>query len=292
MRLLPLALLALLPAAALAGPWTPEPGGGYAKAGLTFLPGVGLFRGPEAVEADGVGNPALYGYYQEVAVSTYGELGLAKGLAATLQWTPLRTFLLADPVDGVGGWVSVGEPAVGLRAQPVQAGPFALALQGHVRAPTSSNDPVAPVHAVTDGNPQVGELRIASGVWEFEAGVHVGLGLPKLYLAAYGAAQKRTGGWDSVLLWGIEGGTRLGKKKKTLARVKLYGHHPLGDGDAPYHRSPSGIGNGTRYIAFTLEFDRELQDGWFVGVSLAGGVAPVARQTGGPVIGASFARTF
>jgi len=283
---------ALFPTAAVAGPWAAEPGGGYAKIGVTWLPGVGLFRGPEAVDADGLENPVLYGFYQEVAVSTYAELGLARRLTATLQWTPVRSFLLADPVDGTGAWVTVGEPRVGLRAQAVQAGPFALSLEGHVTAPTTGNDPVASVHAVTDGNPRVGELRVATGVWEFEAALHAGVGLKGLYLAFHGAAQKRTGGWDSVLRWGIEAGTKVGKRKLTHTRVKLYGFHPLGDGTAPYHRSPSGLGNGTTYVAFTVEIDRELPDGWFVGVSLAGGVAPVVRQTGGPVIGGSVARRF
>jgi hypothetical protein len=272
----------LAPFNAAAGPWTPDPGGGYAKFGATWLPGIGFFGGPEGGE---LAAPVLYGPYHELAAHTWIELGLAPRLAGVLAWSPLRAFLLDDSIDGFSAHASVGEPGFGLRGQLVQAGPFALSLEGLVRAPTSSNAEVARVHAATGERELAGGLRIATGVWEGSGGVSAGVGLPALYATASVGATGRGGGWDSVLTWTAEVGTDLGKGKLTHGRVRIAGFHPLGDGSAPYHRSPSGIGNGTGYVAFTLELEREIGRGWALGGSLAGGLGPVTRQTGGPVLG-------
>ena len=124
---LALALLASTATPAHAGPWTHGPGGGYAKAWFSLLPGVGWSRE--------LGSPPeLTGYYQEAFVGTYAEIGFAPRLDATLHWTPLRTFLLVDSVDAPTVAASVGEPAVGLRWQAVQAGREGL-LHRHEQVP-------------------------------------------------------------------------------------------------------------------------------------------------------------
>ena len=94
----------------------------------------------------------------------------------------------------------------------------------------------------------------------------------------------RSGGWDTVLVWSAEVGRTTGARGLGSLRLKLGGNHPLGNGEAPYHDSVSGIGNGTSYAGFTIEYDRKVSEHWFVGFSLAGGLGPVWRQTGGPVI--------
>lgn len=278
-------LAALLWAApAAAGPWTHDPGHGYAKAWLSLLPGVGWSE-------DLGSTPALYGYYQETFLGTYAELGVLPRLDATLHWTPVRTFLLVDAVEKPTFAVSVGEPALGLRWQAAQVGRFALALEGQLRLPAESNAPVATVHSATTGEP-IGALRIANGVGEAQAGLSMGLGLDRLY-AAWGLwATRRGGGFDSVLSWSAEIGTDVGRNKRWSVRLRLAGRHGLRDGSAPYHQSPSGIGNGTEYVGFTLEGDYRLAEGLWLGLSLAGGLGPVVRQTGGPQLALGISRTF
>ena len=284
MRTLALLVALLWTSPAAAGPWTHGPGHGYAKAWLSLLPGVGW-------SADLGSAPELYGYYQETFLGTYAELGFGPRLDATLHWAPVRTFLLVDAVDAPTFAVSTGEPALGLRWQAVQVKRFALAIEGQLRIPAESNAPVATVHSATTQQP-IGELRIANGVWEAQAGVSMGLGLDRLY-AAWGVwAMKRGGGFDSVLSWSAEIGSDIGRHKRWSVRVRLGGRHSLRDGSAPYHTSPSGIGNGTEYVGFTLEGDYRLADGLWLGLSLAGGLGPVVRQTGGPQLALGLSREF
>ncbi len=280
-----LSLLAalLMAPAAHAGPWTHGPGGGYAKAWFSLLPGVGWSRE--------LGSPPeLTGYYQEAFVGTYAEIGFAPRLDATLHWTPLRTFLLVDSVDAPTVAASVGEPAVGLRWQAVQAGRFAMAFEVLLRAPTQSNAPVAAVHNVA--GEEVGQLRIASGVFEAQGGLSMGLGFDRLYLAWGAWAMKRGGGFDSVITWSAEAGTDAGKHKRWSVRLRVAGRHGLRDGSAAYHQSPSGMGNGTEYVAFTLEGDYRLVEGLWLGLSLGGGLGPVVRQIGGPQLALSLSHRF
>ncbi len=277
-----LSLLAAVPCAA--GPWTHGPDHGYAKAWLSLLPGVGWSRelGSE---------PALIGYYQETFLGTYAELGVLPRLDATFHWTPVRTYRLVDAADRPTFAASTGEPAVGLRWQPVQAGRFVAALEGQIRFPGQSNAPVAVVHSATDGG-VVGALRVASGVFEAQLGLSMGLGFDRFYAAWGVQAMKRGGGFDSVLLWSAEAGTDVGRKKRWSVRVRVGGRHGLRDGTAPYHESPSGIGNGTEYVAFTLEGDCRLREGLWFGLSLGGGLGPVVRQIGGPQLAVSMSQRF
>lgn len=267
----------LLPAAARAGAWTPEPGGGYAKVQARWLPGIGWFE-------DAASTPVLYGVYNEVFLGGfYAELGLAPRLSLAAHSDGVRLFFLQDPRDGtVSSHVSFGEPTLTLTLQPVQAGRFALSVAGHVKAPSAPNDVVADVVSL-DGE-VIGGLRIGTGVLEGGLTVHAGVGLGRAYIAASVGGVGRGGGWDSVIQWSAEGGVDVGKTRATHLRLRLAGLHPLGDGTAPYHRSPSGIGNGTSYVGFTIEVERTVSERVALGFSLAGGLAPVRRQTGGPVI--------
>ncbi len=281
------ALALLLPATSAAGPWTPAPGHGYAKAWVHWLPGVGWFAEPGS-------EPAFYGFYSEVAAGTYAELGVAEGVAVVAHWMPLRTYLLADPRAGVPAQLhaSVGEPLVGIKLRPVRVKRFVLGVEAGVRAPTGRNLPVQEVVSVADGNPKLGDLRIDSGAWDVTGGLSAGLGFDKWYGAAAVAWTWRSEGYDSVLTWSVEAGRGLGTKGLWSARLRISGQHALGDGTAPYHASPSGLGNGTTVVAFTLEAERKVADGWWLGFSVAGGLAPVIRQTGGPAITGFVAHAF
>jgi len=277
---------------AVAGPWVPDPGHGYAKAWVRWLPGVGYFPGPEAAD-QGVEGPQLVGAYHEVSLGLYGEYGLCRGIAVVAHWNPVRTFLLEDTRDQDARLhVSTGEPRLGVRVHLAHKGRFTLAAEGNVTAPLSPGEPVQPVYSALANKAQVGQLRTATGVWEVHGGLAAGLGLDALYLAASVGAIAKSAGFDSVVVWTAEGGRRFGKRERWQARLRLQGYHPLGDGSAAYHSSPSGLGNGTHYVAFTLEADYELRPGLMLGLSVAGGVYPVLRQSGGPVLVASVARVF
>jgi len=277
------AVLAASPATA--GPWTPEPGGGYAKVWLHWLPGFGYMPGPEAAD-DGIAGPQLYGVYQEIGVGAYAELGLVDGVALVAHWMPVRTFLLGDPRPGSSTrfHASVGEPGLGLRVRAARHKRFVLGFDALLKAPTGRGRPVQEVYGVADGNPRIGALQIDAGAWDAAVGASAGLGFDRFYFAASAAWTWRSAGYDSVLDWSVEHGRALGARGLWSGRIRVAGHHPLGDGDAPYHASPSGIGNGTAYIGFTLEAERLVAPDWWLGFSLAGGLAPVIRQTGGPAI--------
>jgi len=272
-------------APAAAGPWVPEPGTGYAKIGLRWLPGFFYFPGPEHAAEQGWSGPQAYGAYHELFVETYAELGIAPGVAVTFGDQVLRTFLLADPRTGeIGAHASPGEPGLGLRVSLIRAGPFASSAEVLGRAPLVAGAPVQPVIGTAEGHPTVGALQIATGVWEVQGVLAAGLGWARGYVAWSVGLVGRGGGYDTLLLWSVEGGRPLGQRGRVQGRLRFTGQHPLGDGDAPYHRSPSGIGNGTRFVAFTVEIERQLSEHVALGGSLAGGMGPLARQTGGPVL--------
>jgi len=272
-------LLLLLPATAAGGPWTPEPGGGYAKVQVRWLPGVGYFSG--LGEA-----PSLYGVYNEIFLGGFFvEVGLLPRVSASLAGDGVRLFFLQDPRDNsVSSHASFGEPTLTVTVQPIQAGRFALSVAGFVRVPGAPNTPVAEVVSLADGNPVVGQLRVGTGVIEGGGTLSAGVGLGRVYLAASAGVLGRGGGWDTVLQWSAEAGLSVGKAQRTQLRLRLSGFHPLKNGTAGYHDSPSGIGNGTAYTGFALEVDRKITDLLSAGFSFAGGLGGVVRQTGGPVI--------
>ena len=268
---------AVWPVTATAGPWTPEPGGGYAKVQARWLPGIGWFGEPDAP-------PVMYGIYNEVFLGGfYAEVGLVPRLSIAAHSDGVRLFFLQDPRDdSVSSHVSFGEPTLTMTVQPVQAGRFALSVAAHIKAPGAPNDVVADVVSL-DGD-VIGGLRVGTGVLEGGLTVNAGLGFGRVYFAGSVGGVGRGGGWDSVLQWSAEGGFDVGKALATHLRVRLAGFHPLGNGTTPYHASPSGIGNGTAYVAFTIEVERRISERVALGFSVAGGLAPVRRQTGGPVL--------
>jgi hypothetical protein len=273
----------LSPSAASAGPWVPEPGEGYAKLWVKWLYGFGL--------RDGDGTYYELGTYNELFVSTYGEVGLVRNLAMYWHTDLLRTFYLEDLTTGSPDvHAGPGDPALGFRYQLVSAGRFVSAIEAFTRAPLASGDPVQPVLSREEGNPQIGELRIGAGAWDVGGGVSVGYGWDRFYAAASGAVIYRSEGYDDVITWTAEGGYNGGNG--FAIRARLTGFHSLGNGSAPYPLSPSGQGNGTNYVGFAIETDWELWPTTFVGVTFEGGIAAIRRQTGGPVIDVYVAKKF
>jgi hypothetical protein len=252
---------------------------------LRWLPAFLWSPGPERADETSVEDRILYGPYNEVFMGTYWEHGLLPRTAFWVHWEPARAFVLSDPVrDTTTVHPGVGEPTLGLRGTFVQKGPFALGGEVGVTFPLLDNRVVDEVHSLADGNPRIAELRTGTGVWDVTPQVSFGAGFARMYVAGGFGVKARSGGWDTVLVWNAEVGRSVGPKRKGTLRVKLAGHHPVGNGSAPYHDSVSGIGNGTSYAGFTIEYDRSLGEHWSLGFSLAGGLGPIQRQTGGPVL--------
>lgn len=270
-----LAVLSLARPVAHAGPWTPEPGHGYLKLWLKWLPGFGYHAG----------NGTTYGYgsYHELFFSGYGELGIAPRLALTLHAPFVQSFLLADPRSGVmSSHVGVGDPALGVRWQALKLGRFAAALEARVRAPLGQSDPVQTVYGTDAGNPEIGALRIGSGVWDLEADLDFGYGWDRVYLAGAAGAIARTGGYAPAFVWSAEVGAKF--SDHWSGRVRLSGYHSIGTGSAAPGESPSGIGNATSYSGVALEGEWTFIPRWQLGVTLEGGLLGIRRQTGGPVV--------
>lgn len=278
-----LSLILLLPASAAAQAWVPEPGHGYVKGDVRWLPGLGHHPTAPEGPAPFVTVPQMFGDYHELFFEVYGELGVAPGVSAWLASQGLRLFFLGDPRGGqTQAHASLGEPELGFRFRLLQRGRFVLTAEARLKAPTGSNHAVQGVYATAEGHEQIGNLRIATGVWEAGVGLHAGLGLPRLWLGAGITLVGAGGGWDRVVQWYVKLVRPL--KKRWEVRLRLAGRHPLGDGRAPYHDSPSGIGNGTRYVAFTAEWVKQIEGGPGLGFSVAGAFATSMRQTSGPVI--------
>ena len=258
-----------------AGPWTPEPGHGYAKLWLKWLPGFGYHAGDGATHG--------FGSYHELFFSGYGELGIAPRVALTLHAPFLQSYCLEDPRSGtVSSHVGVGDPALGVRWQALKLGRFAGALELRVRAPLGEREPVQTVYGTDAGNPAVGELRIGAGVWDLEADLDFGYGWDRVYLAGAFGAIARTGGFDDVIVWSAEIGARF--SDHWSGRVRLHGYHSVRNGTEPRAESPSGTGNGTTYTGFALEGEWTFVPKWQLGLTFEGGLLGVRRQTGGPVV--------
>jgi hypothetical protein len=269
------AFVFLVSATANAGAWTPEPGDGYLKIREKWLPGIGYHSGD--------GRTLDYGTYHELSLEAYAEIGIVSGLAATLHAPLVNAFVLGDPrTDKTTGHVSVGDPAIGLRGRVLRAGRFVLSIESSLRIPFASSDPVQTVYGAEAGHPAIGALRVGTGVFDALGGVLFGYGWDRAYVGGSFGFVYRTGGFDDVLVWSLEGGGRL--SERWSARLRFVGWHPVVRGDAPEDESPSGLGNGTQYIAFAIEADVRLGDRWFLGMTLEGGVAEIRRQTGGPVL--------
>jgi len=288
--------LCLLPSRALAGPWSPAPGHGYAKLWLKWLPGFSY--------NDGEGNATDYGTYHEVFLNGYGELGVLPRLAATLHFPFAQLFSLEDTRSGkTERHFTVGDPALGLRYQALSLGRFAASLEGFVRSPLAPAGRQQPVYAkqatpvtdpdtgiTTDVKQQIGDLRIGTGVFDVYGGAALGYAWDRVYVAGSGGYMVRTGGYDDTINWTAEvGGTYSARFQ---GRLRVSGVNPLTNGTAPRANSPSGIGNSTRYIGFSIENEYQFRPRWFAGLGLQGGGPLLRRQSGGPVIDLYVATSF
>lgn len=284
--LLALAPNALLPDRAAAGPWAPDQGHGYTKLWLKYLFGYGYF--------DGQGAFHEYGFYQELFLSAYAEVGVIDRVALILHAPVLQSFHLEDPRDG--SWeshVGPGDPTLSVRWQFLQAERFAMGAELGVRAPFARPGRVQPVYSREEGNRRLGALEIGTGVWDFPLTIAAGYGADDFYLAGSVGWMMRTDGFDHVFLWSLEGGTTVEGRVGIRGRVVGYHSVPVYfDPGAPRHESPSGIGNGTSYIGFAIEVDWQVEPNWFVGFTGEGGLGYLVRQTGGPVLTLYVARRF
>ncbi len=152
-----------------------------------------------------------------------------------------------------------------------------------VRAPLATGDEVQPVYSTDTGNPEIGQLRLGSGSWDFPLELSLGYGFDNgFYLAGSGGYMIRSEDYDHVVLWTAEGGMSF--PSGFGLRGRFTGFHSIGNGSTPGHTSPSGQGNGTTYVGFAIETDWQFVDNWYVGVAFEGGFFLVRRQAGGPVI--------
>ena len=274
----------LMPAAsAAAGPWTPEPGEGYAKLWVKWLPGFGYH--------DGRGDTIDYGAYHELFVATYGEVGLADGLALTWHSDLLRTFVLEDPRTGASEThLAPGDPALGLRWRFLSLDRFVAAVEASARVPLAKDDDVQTVYAAEGGNPPIGALRVGSGVFDLTGLVTAGYGWDRVYVSGGAGWVARTGGYDHALVWTAEAGMSF--HEDWSGRVRASGYHSVRTGDEPRDESPSGMGNGASYTGLALEGEWQFVERWYLGLTLEGGLFAIRRQTGGPVVSLFVATRF
>ena len=281
-RLTIILLCIAVPAPAVAGAWAPQPGSGYAKLWAKWLLGFGYH--------DGSGETISLGSYHEVAANAYGEFGLLPGLGIWLHAPLLQVFLLEDTrVGEVQSHFSPGDPTLGLTWQFLDSGRMAASFEVGARAPVADGEPVQDVFSAEGDKPQVGALRVGLGVWDVIAGLSWGIGFGNAYAAASLRGIYRTGDFDTVLTWSVEAGGNAGKWG---LRGRLIGWHPLDNGTAIRHETPSGIANGTSYAAIVLEADYPLNDAWRVGMSVEGGVCCVRRQIGGAPVSLYFSTVY
>ncbi len=259
---------------ASAGPWTPEPGHGYAKLWISWLPGVGYHAGD--------GQTYDYGPYHELRIAGYAEMGLVDRVALTLHAPLLNTYVLTNPrSDDTEVHASLGDWALGVRWNFLKTGRLLTALDMGVRFPMASSRPIQDVYASSEGMPQIGQLRAGPGVLDTWAALSMGLGFDGYYFTSLIGYTHRTDSFDDVLDWSIEFGVRY---EWWSGRIRILGHHPVDTGDALRTDSPNGANNGTRYIAFALENEIQVVEDWYIGLGFEGGIGAVSRQTGGIVL--------
>lgn len=281
-----LAGLCLAAAPAHAGPWIPDPGHGYLKLWARWLAGFGYHA------ADGSTIP--YGAYHEVSLNAYAEVGVGAGFMVWANSPFVSTFTLSDPRAGgeTRAHVAFGDSTAGARYGIVRRGPFRFSVGAFVRAPIAPSGVRQDVYS-TEGPPArapFGGLRIGNGAWDLGGELSAGYGWSRVYTAASVAWVWRSDGFDPVLTYTAEAGASV--TQRWSARLRVTGYHSIALGSARRHNSPSGIGNGTRYVGFALETDYRVSGRSFVGLTFEGGVAAIERQTGGPVTSIYYALQF
>lgn len=272
--LLGLSALCLSPNHASAGAWSPEAGHGYLKLWSRYFFGYDYI--------DGNGHSQSLHRYHELSLATYGEYGFGRGVALVWQTDLVHVYTLVDPRDDSRhAHVAPGDPMLALRYALFHSDRVSASLQLGVRAPIASDSPQQTVYGSASSNPRIGELTIGSGVWDIGGEAAIGYGFDHGYLQGGVSLLGRTGGFDDVIEFSLEGG---GNPNENLGlRARLVGHLPIDTGNAPNHTSPSGVGNGTRYLGIALEAERRITNDWFLGGTIEGGAGLVRRQAGGPV---------
>ncbi|MCB9642961.1 MAG: hypothetical protein H6728_07785 [Myxococcales bacterium] len=259
-----------------AGPWVGEPGHGYAKLGVRWLPGFGYYSG----EREG-GIPV--GTYHELSLQAYGEVSIAPRLALTLSMPVVRQFFLDDvrqkTLESHTTW---GDPSLGARVMVWNGYGFAVGLEASVKIPLNRGGSIQPVYSEEAGNPKVADLRAGTGTLDVYGGLSVGFARDRFYVLGGVGYMYRTLGFDHLLLWNVEGGYRF--HPAWSVRVRIHSVHLLGNGDAPYQETLNGAGNGTEYGAFAVEGEWMFRPGMVLGLSIEAGLWSVKRQSGGPVI--------
>jgi hypothetical protein len=269
--------------------WTPEPGHGYVKVWAKWLLGFGY--------VDGEGDYNAYQPYNEVFLSTYGDVGLVESLSLFWHTDIVRAFTLRDPIaDELRGHVTGGDPALGLRWRFLVRDRLAMSVDGSVRAPLiQRTDEVQTVYERSPGDDGVfdpiGGLRIGAGTWDLTTVVRVGYAFDTWHLGGSIGYQARLKGFDDRILWSIEGGITFSEKWGGTLRAS--GAHSIAvEGGPPRSQSPSGIGNGVSWMGMAVELDYELLREWYLGLTIEGGLGFLRRQTGGPVVSLSIAHTY
>lgn len=282
-------LLLVLPATARAGAWVPQRGDGYVKTWAKWHWGFWDY-------VDGEGTPIPFGPYHEVFASTYGEVGLGRGIAVTWHSDLVRGFVLGDPRTGEStGHVAPGDPRVGLRVQLLQAGRLVVAAEGGLLVPLASDQPVQTVFARDDPQPEIGQLRVGAGIVEADVSAAFGYGWNRAYVGGALGWELRTSGFDDRLFWNLEGGVRIGARGST--RLRASGVHSVLDEGRPPADSPSGIGNGTSWTGLAVEadvalgrLDRPVR--WTTGLTAETGLTLVTRRSGGTTTSWNLAASF
>lgn len=270
------------PGRAVAGAWTQDPGRGYAKLSLRWLPGLHY--------SDGSGGHVPIGTYHELTVDLYAELGLARYVTLTIQMPVLQLVALRNPLAGrVESHLQTGDPTFGLVLQLARVGRFALSFESGFLAPLVRSTKAINEYSTADGNPLIGTLNFGAHVYDVHWGFAFGYGWDTMYTAAMARYVYRSGGFDHEIRWSAEYGVRFGR---WALRARVSGKHPLGNGSAPKHASLNGIGNGTAYVGASGEGEFALSDHWTLGLNVQGSLGYAIRQTRGPVISLYLATTF
>ena len=187
-----------------AGPWTPERGHGYFKAWIKYLPGI-WYR-------DGNNQQNVFGSYHELFVNTYVEVGLFRGFALWLNAPLVQTFFLQDTRAAgqpLNSYIGPGDPTVGARFELVRAGRAIFSVEGHVRVPLANGAAVAPVYSSLGPDfRQIGELRIGNGAADVGIRFWGGYAASNFYVAASNGVIYRSNGYDPVVVFSGEIGTR------------------------------------------------------------------------------------
>jgi hypothetical protein len=275
------ALLCFLPSIAEAGAWTQPENGGYAKL-WTRWQAADLFFD---TYRDGAGNTHHFGDYNEVSLQSYLEYGFTDRVTGLVHFPLAMTYLFTAP--NTYATATIGDPTVGGRVR-LYEGWFILSAQLALRVPIA---PSAPQIAVVDKDTHqvFAHLRIGQGVFDIEPRLQIGRAFAWGHAGAEIGFQKRTGGYQSRLVSVGEVGYRI--DPSTYATLRVVDVARVGSAPAPYDESITGLGNGTAYFGFALEFDYRLTRACSVGAILES-AAYVVRQSEGPVFDVYASWTF